>query len=79
MIKLISNILIVFYSIFARTLISPVGGLAGIFAILVSWHFNESVLWAIFHFSVGTMYLLYMLITGAFVDGAFMDIINSYL
>jgi hypothetical protein len=47
-------------------------------AILVSWHFNKSILWAIFHFFCGWFYLLYRLISGSFTNGGFMEIINSY-
>jgi len=49
-----------------------------IIAVMVSWYFNKSVLWAIFHFVFGWIYLLYSLLIGRFADGNFMTIMNSY-
>ena len=49
-----------------------------ILAVMVSWFYNKSILWAIFHFFFGAMYLIYRLIIGSFRDGNFMYIINSY-
>lgn len=49
-----------------------------ILSVMVSWYFNKSVLWAIFHFIFGWIYLLYSLLIGRFADGGFMEIINSY-
>jgi hypothetical protein len=48
-------------------------------AMMVSFYFNKSVLWAIFHFFFGAFYLIYSLIIGRFSDGGFMEIINSYI
>ena len=48
-------------------------------AVLVSWFFNKSILWAIFHFMFGTWYLIYRLLKGSFRDGGFMQIINNYI
>lgn len=47
-------------------------------ALLVSWYFNKSILWAIFHYFVGFYYLLYKVITGAFRDGVILEILNYY-
>jgi hypothetical protein len=47
-------------------------------ALLVSWFFNKSILWGIFHYIFSGPYLLYSLVTGRFSDGGFMEIINSY-
>lgn len=61
---------------------SPFDGLLGfiirLIAVLVSWFFNKSIGWAIFHFIFGFLYLIYKLITGAFKDGKFIEIIQSY-
>ena len=57
---------------------SPLTWIINIFAVMVSWYFNHSVLWAIFHFFIGWIYLLYSLLIGRFADGGFMEIINSY-
>lgn len=47
-------------------------------AVLVSWYFNKSILWAIVAYFFGWIYLLYSLIVGRFSNGGFMEIINSY-
>jgi hypothetical protein len=47
-------------------------------AAMVSWFFTKSFWWTVFHFLFGIWYLIYMLITGEFVDGAFMEIMKSY-
>lgn len=57
---------------------NPFTIVASIFAVMVSWYFNHSVLWAIFHFLFSWIYLLYCLIIGRFADGGFMEIINHY-
>jgi hypothetical protein len=57
---------------------NPFTIIASIFAVMCSWYFNQSVLWAIFHFIFGWLYLLYCLILGRFADGGFMEIINHY-
>ena len=48
-------------------------------AIMTSWYFNHSILWAIFHYMFGGIYLIYSLLIGRFSDGGFMEIINSYI
>jgi len=50
-----------------------------ILAVMVSYYFNKSILWAIFHYMFGGLYLIYSLVIGRFSDGGFMDIINSYI
>lgn len=57
---------------------SPLTWIINILAVMVSWYFNHSVLWAIFHFFIGWIYLLYSLLIGRFADGGFMEIMNSY-
>lgn len=49
-----------------------------ILAIMVSWFFNHSFWWAIFHGMFGWIYLIYSLIICRFADGGFMNIINYY-
>jgi hypothetical protein len=49
-----------------------------IVSVMVSWYFNKSVLWAIFHYVFGLIYLMYSLLIGRFADGGFMEIMNSY-
>lgn len=49
-----------------------------IFAVMVSWFFNKSVGWAIFHYIFGFWYLIYSMLSGRFADGGFMEIINNY-
>ena len=48
-------------------------------SVMVSWFFNKSILWALFHFLFGIWYLIYRLLIGSFKDGGFMEIINSYI
>ena len=54
------------------------GAIVNIFALMVSWYFNKSILWGIFHFIFGFFYLIYRLIIGSFSDGGFMKIIEYY-
>lgn len=61
-----------------RYVSNPYGWVIRIFAIMVSWYFNKSILWAIFHYMFGLIYLLYCLLIGRFSDGGFMNIINYY-
>lgn len=49
-----------------------------VLAVLVSWHLNKSVLWAIVHYIFGVWYLIYELLQGTFADGNFMKIMESY-
>lgn len=62
----------------SRPLDSWLGLIIRVLAILVSWFFNKSILWAIFHYFLGFWYLLYKLLTGAFKDGNFMTIFQNY-
>jgi len=52
--------------------------LINIVSLMVSWHFNESVLWGIFHYIFGLPYLIYSMLSDRFVDGAFIEIMQSY-
>ena len=49
-----------------------------ILVVMVSYHFNSSIGWAILHYILGPVYLLYCLLLGRFADGQFMEIINQY-
>ncbi len=57
---------------------NPLNLAATILSIMVSWFYNHSVLWAIFHGIFSWIYLIYSLIIGRFADGGFMNIINHY-
>lgn len=57
---------------------NPINMIVGIVSIMVSWYFNKSILWAIFHYMFGWLYLLYCLLIGRFADGGFMEIMESY-
>jgi len=58
---------------------NPFSIIVSILAVMVSWYFNKSILWAIFHYMFGWIYMIYCLLIGRFADGGFMEIINSYL
>ena len=47
-------------------------------AVMVSWYFNKSIIWAIVHWIFGPLYLLYSLLNGRFTNGSIIDIFNSY-
>ena len=49
-----------------------------ILAVMVSYYFNASIVWAIIHYILGPIYLLYCLLLGRFAEGQFMDMINQY-
>lgn len=49
-----------------------------VLSMMVSWHFNKSVGWAIFHYIFGFWNLVYNLLSYRFADGGFMEIIQSY-
>ena len=61
---------------------NPISGwirlIINVFALMTSWFFNKSILWAIFHFLFGFWYLVYRLMSGAFRDGGFIQIVNYY-
>jgi len=57
---------------------SPFSWILNILAVLVSWFYNHSVLWAIFHYIFGPLYLLYSLLIGRFADGGFTKIMEHY-
>ena len=50
-----------------------------ILAVMISWHFNESIFWAIVSWIFSPIYLLYSLLKGRFHNGGLMDIINTYI
>ena len=50
-----------------------------ILSVMVSWHFNQSIFWAIVHWIFAIPNLIYRLLIGGFKDGGFMKIINSFI
>lgn len=52
--------------------------LVNVFSILISWYFNKSVAWLIFHYFFGFWYLIYSVLMQRFHDGGFMEILNYY-
>ena len=50
-----------------------------IFALFVSWYYNESVIWGLIHFFFGWIYLVYVMVMGGFSEGGLGDIINYYI
>lgn len=67
------------------TLLPNLNELAGIIylcirilAVMVSYYFNGSIGWAIIHYILGPIYLLYCLLLGRFAEGRFMDMVNQY-
>ena len=61
----------------------PINGLVrliiNVFALMTSWFFNKSILWAIFHFVFGFWYVVYRLMIGSFKGGGFLEILNNYI
>ena len=49
-----------------------------VYAVLISWHYNHSILWAIWHFIVAVPYLIYELIQGHLAHGLWQSIPASY-
>lgn len=67
------------------TLLPNLNELAGVInlcirvlAVMVSYYFNASIGWAILHYILGPIYLLYCLLLGRFAEGQFMEILNQY-
>jgi hypothetical protein len=58
--------------------ISILTAIANVIAALVSFYYNKSFLWAIFHFMFGWLYLIYSLLLGRFADGNLFVILSSY-
>ena len=50
-----------------------------VIAVLVSWYFNHSIFWGIFHYLFGWVYLVYVILTGGFSDGGLGEIMKYYL
>lgn len=60
------------------TLIRFINYLVNIVAAMISFYFNKSFLWAIFHFIFGWIYMIYCLLLGRFADGKLIEILTSY-
>lgn len=52
--------------------------IVNIIALFVSYYYNKSILWAIFHYVFGWPYLIYLALIGRFKEGKFIEIISSY-
>jgi len=50
-----------------------------IFAVFVSWYYNTSVLWGLFHFFLGWVYLVYVMVMGGFSEGGLGNVIDYYI
>jgi hypothetical protein len=57
---------------------SIVYGILGIYAILVSWHYNHSIILVIVHYIFWPIYLIYELLIGHLAHGLWKDIPASY-
>lgn len=49
-----------------------------ILSAMISYYYNKSILWAIFHFIFGWIYMIYCLLLGRFSNGKLVEIISSY-
>jgi len=58
---------------------NPFNLAALVLSVMVSWFFNHSIWWAIFHGIFSWIYLFYSLLIGRFADGSFMNIIHHYI
>jgi len=52
--------------------------LLGIYALMISWHYNHSILLLIVHYIFWPIYLAYELLTGHLADGMWRTIPESY-
>ena len=50
----------------------------GIYAAMVSWYYNHSILLLIFHVIIWPLYLIYELLTGQLSNGMWKTIPESY-
>lgn len=57
---------------------NPLNLIATVLAVMVSWFYNHSIFWAIFHGLFSWIYLIYCLILGRFAHGGFMEIMHNY-
>ena len=53
-------------------------GVLGIYAVLVSWYYNHSILLAIFHYIIWPIYLIWELLQGRLAHGMWKTIPMSY-
>jgi hypothetical protein len=61
-----------------RYYLNPLNWVVMLLALMTSWYFNHSVLWAIFHWAFGGIYLIYVVLSGQFANGEFMNMIHYY-
>ncbi|HSC39992.1 MAG TPA: hypothetical protein VLD19_19045 [Chitinophagaceae bacterium] len=50
----------------------------GLYAIMISWHYNHSIFWLIVHYLIWPLYLLYELLIGHLAHGMWRTIPESY-
>ena len=50
-----------------------------IVAVLVSWFYNQSLLWGIIHYFLGWVYIVYLILSGDFSNGGLGKVINFYI
>lgn len=49
-----------------------------IVAVLVSWFYNQSLLWGIIHYFLGWVYIVYLILSGDFSNGGLGEVIKYY-
>ncbi len=52
--------------------------LLGIYAMLISWHYNHSIVWLVIHWIFWPIYLVYEVLTGNLSHGLWKEIPLSY-
>ena len=57
---------------------SIIYGILGIYAVLISWFYNHSILLAIIHYLLWPVYLVYELLIGHLAHGMWKSIPQSY-
>lgn len=57
---------------------SIIYGILGIYAVLISWYYNHSILLAIFHYLIWPVYLLWELLNGRLAHDMWKIIPQSY-
>jgi hypothetical protein len=50
----------------------------GIYAMLISWHYNHSIVYLLIHWLIWPVYLFYELLTGHLANGMWKSIPLSY-
>ena len=50
----------------------------GLYAIMISWHYNHSIFWLIVHYLIWPLYLIYELLIGHLAHDMWRTIPESY-